>query len=93
MSCTAAKPRRLPRAVGESPRSAADIGKHWPELPVARKRAVLAALIERIEVKVDQIDGQQASGRSVKGLHRPECTRSLWKGASGRCGVRRISAN
>ena len=35
---------------------AADIGKHWPELPVAGKRAILAALIERIEVKVDQID-------------------------------------
>src|SRR6267143_383320 len=35
---------------------AADIGKHWPELPVARKRAVLAALIKRIEVSVDQID-------------------------------------
>jgi hypothetical protein len=35
---------------------AADIGKHWPELPVARKRAVLAALIERIEVKVDHVD-------------------------------------
>jgi site-specific DNA recombinase len=35
---------------------AADLAKHWPELPVARKRAVLAALIERIEVKVDQID-------------------------------------
>ena len=35
---------------------AADIGKHWSELPVARKRAVLAALIERIEVRVDQID-------------------------------------
>ena len=35
---------------------AADIGKHWPEWPVARKRAVLAALIERIEVSVDQID-------------------------------------
>jgi site-specific DNA recombinase len=34
---------------------AADIGKHWPELPVARKRTVLAALIERIEVRVDQI--------------------------------------
>jgi site-specific DNA recombinase len=34
----------------------ADIGNHWPELPVARKRAVLAALIERIEVSVDQID-------------------------------------
>ncbi len=38
------------------PALAADIGKHWPELPVARKRAVLAALIERIEVRVDQID-------------------------------------
>jgi hypothetical protein len=25
----------------------ADLGKHWPELPVARKRAVLTALIER----------------------------------------------
>ena len=35
---------------------AADIGKHWPELPVARKRTVLTALIERIEVSVDQID-------------------------------------
>jgi DNA invertase Pin-like site-specific DNA recombinase len=34
----------------------ADLGKHWPELPVARKRAVLTALIERIEVSVDQID-------------------------------------
>src|ERR1700731_4905920 len=35
---------------------AADLGKHWPELPVARKRAVLTALIERIEVSLDQID-------------------------------------
>jgi len=35
---------------------AADIGKRWPGLPVARKRAVLIALIERIEVRVDQID-------------------------------------
>jgi site-specific DNA recombinase len=35
---------------------AADIGKHWPELPVARKRTVLTALIERIEVSLDQID-------------------------------------
>src|SRR6202045_4740178 len=35
---------------------AADTGKCWPELPVARKRAVLAALIKRIEVKVDQVD-------------------------------------
>jgi len=35
---------------------AADIGKHWPELPVARKRAVLTALIERIVVGVDRIE-------------------------------------
>jgi DNA invertase Pin-like site-specific DNA recombinase len=35
---------------------AKEIGKHWPELPVARKRAVLATLIERIEVRVDRID-------------------------------------
>ena len=35
---------------------ALDIGKCWPELPVAHKRAILAALIRRIEVKVDQID-------------------------------------
>ena len=35
---------------------AADLGKHWPELSVARKRAVLAALVERIEVTLDQID-------------------------------------
>jgi DNA invertase Pin-like site-specific DNA recombinase len=35
---------------------AAEIGKRWPELPAARKRAVLAALIERIEVSVEQID-------------------------------------
>jgi hypothetical protein len=30
--------------------------KRWPELPVARKRVVLTALIERIEVSVDRID-------------------------------------
>jgi site-specific DNA recombinase len=35
---------------------AAHIGKQWPELPVARKRAVLAALVERIEVSLDQIN-------------------------------------
>src|SRR5262249_28434290 len=35
---------------------AADLGKHWPELSVARKRTVLTALIERIEVSVDRID-------------------------------------
>src|SRR6266404_5699588 len=35
---------------------AADLGKYWPQLPVARKRAVLAALVERIEVSLDQIE-------------------------------------
>ena len=35
---------------------AADLGKYWPQLPVARKRAVLAALVERIEVSLDRID-------------------------------------
>jgi site-specific DNA recombinase len=34
----------------------AEIGKRWPELPVPRKRAVLTALIERIQVSVDRID-------------------------------------
>ena len=42
---------------------AADIGKHWPELPVARKRAVLTGLIERVEVSVDQIDIRLRSSR------------------------------
>src|SRR4029077_10894887 len=36
----------------------ADLGKHRPELPVARKRAVLAALIERIEVSLDPIENR-----------------------------------
>ena len=31
---------------------AAEIGKCWAELPVARKRIVLAALIKRMEVRV-----------------------------------------
>src|SRR5215471_1739227 len=35
---------------------AADLGKYWPQLPVARQRAVLAALVERIEVSLDQMD-------------------------------------
>src|SRR6059058_585736 len=35
---------------------AAEISKHWPELPVARKRAVLTTLIERIDVNLDRID-------------------------------------
>jgi site-specific DNA recombinase len=35
---------------------AADLGKYWPQLPVARQRTVLAALIERIEVSVDRFE-------------------------------------
>jgi hypothetical protein len=35
---------------------AAAVGKRWPELPVTRTRAVLAALIERIEASVNQIE-------------------------------------
>src|SRR5712664_1599744 len=35
---------------------AEEIGKRWPEFPVTRTRAVLVALIERIEVSVNQIE-------------------------------------
>ena len=35
---------------------AAELGKSWPELPGARQRVVLTALIERIDVGADQID-------------------------------------
>jgi site-specific DNA recombinase len=35
---------------------AAEIGRQWSELPPARKHTVLTALIERVEVRVDQID-------------------------------------
>jgi len=35
---------------------AAEVGKSWLELPGARRRAVLAALIERIDVGADQIN-------------------------------------
>ena len=35
---------------------AAEIGRSWPELPMIRQRAVLNALIDRIEVGADRID-------------------------------------
>ena len=35
---------------------AAEIGKRWPEWPSTRQRAVLTALIARIEVRADQIN-------------------------------------
>ena len=35
---------------------AAEIGKIWPELPGARQRALVNALIERIDIGADQID-------------------------------------
>jgi len=37
-------------------RRAAEIGKSWPEVAGTRQRAVLTALIERIDVGADQID-------------------------------------
>jgi hypothetical protein len=35
---------------------AEEIGKSWPELPAARQRAFLTALIERIDVSANRID-------------------------------------
>jgi hypothetical protein len=35
---------------------AEEIGRSWPELPVARQRAFLTTLIERIEVRANRID-------------------------------------
>jgi site-specific DNA recombinase len=35
---------------------AAEIGRGWSELPAARRRAVLTALIDRVDVRVDQVD-------------------------------------
>jgi site-specific DNA recombinase len=35
---------------------AAEVGRQWSELPPARQRTVLTALIERVEVRVDRID-------------------------------------
>jgi site-specific DNA recombinase len=35
---------------------AAEIGRQWSELPPARKRTVLTALIERVEVRLDHVD-------------------------------------
>jgi len=35
---------------------AGEIGKSWPELPTTRQRALLTALIERIDVRADHID-------------------------------------
>src|SRR5215472_4820208 len=35
---------------------AADIGKSWPQLPATRQRALLAGLVERIDIGPNQID-------------------------------------
>jgi DNA invertase Pin-like site-specific DNA recombinase len=35
---------------------AAEIGKSWPQLPTTRQRAVLAGLVERIDIGANQID-------------------------------------
>jgi hypothetical protein len=44
---------------------AVEIGKSWLELPGARRRAVLTALIERIDVGADQIDNHLRAPGSV----------------------------
>src|SRR5262249_23735264 len=35
---------------------AAEIGKSWPQLPATRQRALLAGLVERIDIGANQID-------------------------------------
>jgi site-specific DNA recombinase len=35
---------------------AAEIGNSWPELPATRQRALLTALIERVDIRTDRID-------------------------------------
>ena len=50
----------------------AEIGKHWPELPVARKRAVLTTLIERIDIRVDRIDLRLRAPRLAALLDGPD---------------------
>jgi hypothetical protein len=42
---------------------AQEIGKRWPELPMMRRRAVLTALIDRIDVGGDRIDIHLRSAR------------------------------
>src|SRR5437762_9907081 len=51
---------------------AAEIGKHWPELPVARKRAVFTTLIERIDVRTDRIDLRLRPPRLAAPLDGPD---------------------
>jgi site-specific DNA recombinase len=41
----------------------AEIGKSWPELPTTRQRALLTALIERIDIGINRIDIQFRSAR------------------------------
>jgi hypothetical protein len=50
--------RREPSTQQRLVARAAEIGKQWSELPSARTRAVLTALIERVEVRIDQVDIQ-----------------------------------
>jgi catechol 2,3-dioxygenase-like lactoylglutathione lyase family enzyme len=46
----------IERGYGKTFARAAELGRRWSELPPARTRAVLTALIERVEVHVDQVD-------------------------------------
>jgi hypothetical protein len=53
---------------------AAPIGKQLSKLPPARTRAVLTALIERVEVRVDQIDIHLRQTRARLALQSQCCT-------------------
>ena len=61
---------------------AAEIGKHWPELPVQRKRVVLAALIERVEVSVDRVgrDAQGGIGERIRDKIAASKKKGMWMG-------------
>src|SRR4029077_1800681 len=72
---------------------AADLGKYWPQLPVARKRAVLAALIERIRVELHQNDIRLRPHRTDRGNPHPNRHPSppASAGRATRCSCRTIA--
>lgn len=45
--------------------AAADLARRWPELPAARQRAVICALITRVEVHAEHVDIHLAPSRVV----------------------------
>jgi site-specific DNA recombinase len=49
-------PRNDPSAQRRLIARATELGKSWPQLPATRQRALLTALVERIEIGANQID-------------------------------------